>query len=576
TLDAGLSLSQSKVRDRASKIIYKRLKKQRSSSNTALPDATIPTVDPDSAVRVDSADDLVSSGADSVVRVDSTGDLVSAGADYANHVVSAGAADSTGTFISTGTSVDAGPSVPAATSSPIRDPAKGKAIATPSSPVPAPSAKELADQQAAILKAERQELLEQELKQSLDAEQIYLDNLLAQRVAEEQERESKIFAAQSTQRQAELDRIALNLTNKEWIGLVDQVRDNQNLSAELLGADVSEDTFSTRMVDLMNQRRKVIAEMKAKAKRDKPMTPAQQREYMRTFVKNQSTTIYTIGVVDFNNAKAHHHYSKRSGDTLESSKSKKLKSSPSVEQPAELQKTPSVSAGSTIAAGAPNSAVPSVSAVLSDSVVSLVPADTPIAVGVPTATAAFGSTEPTVPLRKSSKKKSIARKRTLPSPSKLESTTLPFDEDDPEAEFKKYLRQISDDDEPTEPVSLALVSDVCIWEIIPTEFGLGEIHVITRADGAVKRFYTLRNLMHWDQWEIRSWRFYPLPAIHVLETEAGDIIYMFVDKKYPILPATIQRMLNHGLKIDRDPFGNDLTTAIQLIRSLLNQLPPAP
>nr|GFC88223.1 hypothetical protein [Tanacetum cinerariifolium] len=90
--------------------------------------------------------------------------------------------------------------------------------ATPSSPVSAPTAKELADQQAAILKAKRQELLEQELKQSLDAEQVYLDSL-----------------------------VALNLTNEEWIGLVDQVRANPTFSAELLGADVSEDTFSVRM-----------------------------------------------------------------------------------------------------------------------------------------------------------------------------------------------------------------------------------------------------------------------------------------------------------------------------------------
>nr|GFC72994.1 hypothetical protein [Tanacetum cinerariifolium] len=116
-----------------------------------------------------------------------------------------------------------------------------------------------------------------------------------QRVAEELERESKASAAQSTQRQAELDRIALNLTNEEWISLVDQVWANPTLSAELLGADVSEDTFSIRMVELMNQWRKAIAEIKAKAKRDKPLTTSQQKEYMRAFVKNQSTAIYTTG-----------------------------------------------------------------------------------------------------------------------------------------------------------------------------------------------------------------------------------------------------------------------------------------
>nr|GFA34222.1 xylulose kinase-1 [Tanacetum cinerariifolium] len=270
-------------------------------------------------------------------------------------------------------------------------------------------------------------------KLDLDAEQVYLDSLLSQRVAEEQERESMASAAQSTQRQAKLDRVALNLTNEEWIGLVDQVWANLTLSAELLGADVSEDTFSVRMVDLMNKRRKAIAEMKAKAKREKPMTPAQQKEFMRTFVKNQSSAIYTTGwtwkdvrgltddqlqivydkirrAVDLATAKDHHQHLKRSGETLESSKHLFL-----------LLDSP--------------------------------PKDTSLPLDPETE-------EQDVPLRKSSRKKSIARRRTLPSPSKLESAVLPFDEDDPEAEFKKYLRQVSDDDEPAEPVSLALVSDI--------------------------------------------------------------------------------------------------------------------
>nr|GEX84156.1 hypothetical protein [Tanacetum cinerariifolium] len=82
------------------------------------------------------------------------------------------------------------------------------------------------------------------LKQSLDAEQVYLDSLLAQRVAEEQEREIRASAEQLTLRQSELDKIDLNLTNEEWIGLVDQVQANPTLSTELLGVDVSEDTFS--------------------------------------------------------------------------------------------------------------------------------------------------------------------------------------------------------------------------------------------------------------------------------------------------------------------------------------------
>nr|GEV16773.1 putative reverse transcriptase domain, ribonuclease H-like domain, aspartic peptidase domain protein [Tanacetum cinerariifolium] len=379
----------------------------------------------------------------------------------------------------------------------------------------APTAKELADQQAAILKAERQELLKQELKQSIDAEQVYLDSLLAQRVAEEQDRESMAYAAHSTHRQAKLDRVALNLTNKEWIGLVDQVRANPTLSAELLGADVSADTFSARMVELRNRRRKAIAEIKAKAKREKPMTPYQQKEFMRTFVKNKSSIRRAI---DLATAKAQHQQLKRSGATLESLESKKLKSSHSIPQPVELHETTSISAGATIATGDPIPAVTSVSTASS------IPAATLIAAGVSTTAGASGSAseasvpiielldsppkdtslpldsetkELDTPLRKSSRKKSTARKRTLPSPSKPRSDALPFDEDDPEAEFKRYLRQASDDDEPAEPASLTLVSDITTWEIIPTEFELGEIHVITRAYGTVKRFSTLRELMYW-------------------------------------------------------------------------------
>nr|GEY88753.1 putative ribonuclease H-like domain-containing protein [Tanacetum cinerariifolium] len=455
TLDDVLTLSQLKARARAATIIYNRLKKHQSSSGLDFTDFAIPAGELDSAGGLDSA-------------------------------------------------VAAGLTVPAEPSSPISDPSKGKAVATLSSPVSAPSAKELADQQAAILKAERQELLKQELKQSIDAEQVYLDSLLAQRVAKEQERESMASAAQSAHRQAELDRVALNLTNEEWISLLDQIQANPTLSAELLGADVSEDTFSIKMVELINRRKKMIAKIKAKVKRENPMTPAQQKEFMRTFVKNQT--------------KDHHQHLKRSGETLESSESKKLKSSHNITQPAELQETTYVSASATIAAGDPIPAVTSVSAASS------IPAATPIAAGVSTTVGASGSvSEATVliielldsprkdtslpldpetkeqdaTLRKYSRKKSIVRRRTLPSAYKPKSDALSFDEDDLDAEFKRYLRQASNDDEPAEPISLALVSDITTWEIILTEFRLGEIYVLTRADGTVKWFSTLRELMYW-------------------------------------------------------------------------------
>ncbi|GJZ19244.1 hypothetical protein Tco_0555834 [Tanacetum coccineum] len=42
-----------------------------------------------------------------------------------------------------------------------------------------------------------------------------------------------------------------------------------------------------KLVELVNQRKKFFAQQRAKAKRNKPMTPAQQKEYMSNYIKNQ-------------------------------------------------------------------------------------------------------------------------------------------------------------------------------------------------------------------------------------------------------------------------------------------------
>nr|GFC40232.1 hypothetical protein [Tanacetum cinerariifolium] len=163
TLDVVLTLSQSKTRARAAKIIYKRLKKQQSSFGLDFTDAAILAAGRVSAGGVVPAVIVSASGADPAVVIsaggvdptdvvvsvggaDPTDVVVSAGgvdhavvisaggADLTNVVVSASGADSAGIFIFAGVSVATGPSVASAPSSPIRDPAKGKAIATPSSP----------------------------------------------------------------------------------------------------------------------------------------------------------------------------------------------------------------------------------------------------------------------------------------------------------------------------------------------------------------------------------------------------------------------------------------------------------
>ncbi|GJX24197.1 integrase, catalytic region, zinc finger, CCHC-type containing protein [Tanacetum coccineum] len=86
-----------------------------------------------------------------------------------------------------------------------------------------------------------------------DARQVHLDAMLAKRIQEEQE-----LSEQQQKRKAEVQ-------------------------------EAAHDDFAKRMVDMINQKKKYYAEQKAKAKRDKPMIQAQQRDYMSTFIKNLSS-----------------------------------------------------------------------------------------------------------------------------------------------------------------------------------------------------------------------------------------------------------------------------------------------
>ncbi|GJT39478.1 hypothetical protein Tco_0939343 [Tanacetum coccineum] len=76
-------------------------------------------------------------------------------------------------------------------------------------------------------------------------------------------------------------------------------------------------------------------------------------------------------------------------------------------------------------------------------------------------------------------------------------------------------------------------------------------------------------------WQIRSWRLYTLSNVHVLETVSGKVLYMFADVSYPLSVKLMERMLKHKLEIAKDVVGNDMTTAEQLIRFIKNQLAAA-
>nr|GEU92266.1 JmjC domain-containing protein [Tanacetum cinerariifolium] len=74
-----------------------------------------------------------------------------------------------------------------------------------------------------------------------------------------------------------------------------EVEANVSLLKTLLGDDVSENSFPARMAALIKRKRQALAEQLAKERQNRPMTPAQQKAYMRQYVKNQSSDIYNTG-----------------------------------------------------------------------------------------------------------------------------------------------------------------------------------------------------------------------------------------------------------------------------------------
>ncbi|GKB66832.1 hypothetical protein Tco_0928244, partial [Tanacetum coccineum] len=136
---------------------------------------------------------------------------------------------------------------------------------------------------------------------------------------EEQDELEREREEMQRKRQQDVLNLAKYYTDSDWTDIIGQVHANQGLTADLLGPDVNEDNFAKRMVALIAKRRRDFAVQRFQDKRNKPMTYAQQKAYMRTFVKNQSSTIYITGWT------MKHRSLKRPGADLEQASSKKSK-----------------------------------------------------------------------------------------------------------------------------------------------------------------------------------------------------------------------------------------------------------
>ncbi|GJT35871.1 hypothetical protein Tco_0926290 [Tanacetum coccineum] len=123
---------------------------------------------------------------------------------------------------------------------------------------------------------------EEEAKNARREELKRQDELAAKRLQEELE-----LSEAQKKRMAQVQEAAQFYTEEDWDTIRAKLEANAYLVKEIAGEDVSEADYAQRMVSLISQRRKLIAEQKVKAQRDKPMTQAHQRQYMTTYLKNQ-------------------------------------------------------------------------------------------------------------------------------------------------------------------------------------------------------------------------------------------------------------------------------------------------
>ncbi|GKB45622.1 hypothetical protein Tco_0896375, partial [Tanacetum coccineum] len=165
--------------------------------------------------------------------------------------------------------------------SPVKSQREGKAPMTTEEVQATKRTKaQIQQEEAGLAEAMRLQALQDEEA----ARQVHLDALLAKRMQEEQE-----LSEQQQKRKAEVHEAAQHYTEEDWDDIRAKLEANAELVKDMLGEDMSSEDFAKRMVEMINQKKKYYAEQKAKAKKSKPMTQAQQREYMSTFIKNQSS-----------------------------------------------------------------------------------------------------------------------------------------------------------------------------------------------------------------------------------------------------------------------------------------------
>ncbi|GKB61086.1 putative ribonuclease H-like domain-containing protein [Tanacetum coccineum] len=86
----------------------------------------------------------------------------------------------------------------------------------------------------------------------------------------------------------EIRKSAAKTKDAEWDDVLARVAADEDFVLQLqAGEKCSEEDLPMKLVELVNQRKKFFTQQRAEAKRNKPMTPAQQKDYMSNYIKNQ-------------------------------------------------------------------------------------------------------------------------------------------------------------------------------------------------------------------------------------------------------------------------------------------------
>ncbi|GJT82330.1 hypothetical protein Tco_1056672 [Tanacetum coccineum] len=126
---------------------------------------------------------------------------------------------------------------------------------------------------------------EQTKRTKLQQEQDRLGHEAAVRLQEELDEEER-------QRMARVHEATQSFTEEEWENIRARFEADEELSRRLQAEErnkYSEVDQPKMLVDLINQRKKYFAVQKAEAKRNKPMTQAQQRNYMINYIKHMGS-----------------------------------------------------------------------------------------------------------------------------------------------------------------------------------------------------------------------------------------------------------------------------------------------